>query len=67
MEYFQTTMLDATTKIEKITKTLSFVKINAYDFPGKFNMNEAPLEELPNFEGCKAVIFVIDAQVLPSI
>lgn len=64
MGCYKTMMLDPTSKIEKTTKTLSFLQVNAYDFPGKYNLSGAPPEELPNLEECKTIVFAIDVQVI---
>lgn len=61
-----TLMLEETSKVESFEFKLHNIPLRVFDFPGKYDISEAPPNELMIIEGCYAVIFVINAQVLRS-
>lgn len=57
-----TLMLEETSKLESFDFKLQNLLLRVYDFPGKYDITEAPPNELMVIEGCYAVVFVINAQ-----
>mmetsp|Transcript_17662 Transcript_17662/g.15474 ORF Transcript_17662/g.15474 Transcript_17662/m.15474 type:complete len:316 (+) Transcript_17662:59-1006(+) len=58
-----TMMLDPTLKIEKITKNFgSYLTLNIYDFPGKYDFKDATPSEISDIQNCGSMIYVIDVQ-----
>lgn len=60
-----TLMLEETSKVENFDFKLQNIPLRIFDFPGKYDILEAPPQELLIIEGCYAIIFVINAQVPP--
>lgn len=60
-----TLMLEETSKLESFEFKLQNLPIRVFDFPGKYDIDDAPPIELMTLEGCYAVIFVINAQSEP--
>mmetsp|Transcript_884 Transcript_884/g.1386 ORF Transcript_884/g.1386 Transcript_884/m.1386 type:complete len:419 (-) Transcript_884:38-1294(-) len=59
----QTLFLESTNKIEKQTiSNNSFVQFQIWDFPGQINFLETNFDSDLFFDGCGALVFVIDAQ-----
>lgn len=64
----ETLFLESTSKIVKSDiSNSSFVQFQIWDFPGQIDFFDGTFDAEAIFGGCGALVFVIDAQVAPSL